>query len=402
MAISSGVAKRVAYKKETSFGVLPGPTTAKVLRRVTSDFNLTKEVYESSEIRQDYQVAVMNHGVRSASGSINGELSPGTYTDFIGSVIAKDFTTGAALTGLSITIAASGSLFTVARASGSWLTDNIKVGDIAALTAGTFNAANLNNNLLVVAVTALTLTVKVLSTTSLVAEGPIASTAFTVRGKKSEVPLTGHTNQSYAIEEWYSDIAQSEVFGGMKVSDVAVSLPSTGFATIDLTFSGKDLTSKGTSAYYTSPASASTTGVVAAVNGAVIVNGLPVAVITDASFTIARAIESGTVVGSNSVVDLFTGNITASGSLSVYFENAAFRDFFDNETEVSVVLAMTTSGDKAADGVSFCMPRVKFSDFSKSESQTNVTASSNFTALLNTITTAGLPATTISVQDTAA
>jgi hypothetical protein len=402
MAFSTGVNKRVAYKKETTWGVLPGATTAKVLRRVTAAFNLTKETYQSSEIRSDYQTAVFNHGVRSADGSLNGELSPGAYADFMGSLLAKDFVTGAALTGLGLTIATSGSLFTVTRAAGSFITDNIKVGDVVRITAGSVNAANLNNNLLVVAVTALALTVRVLSTTALVAEGPIASCALTVIGKKTEVPLTGHTDQSYSVEEWYSDIAQSQVFTGMKLSAMNVSMPATGFSTVDFTFMGKDLGSTGTSAYYTSPTAAGTTGVVAGVNGAVVVNGVPVAVITDASFSVTRQVEGATVLGSNSQANMFTGTIGATGNMSVYFENTTFRDYFKDEAEVSVVFALTTTGDKAADAISFTMGRVKLGSFTIQDSSMGLTASCDFTALLNTNTSTGLPASTVQIQDTAA
>jgi hypothetical protein len=37
----------------------------------------------------------------------------------------------------------------VARSAGSWLTDGIKIGQVGRLTAGGFNAANSNKNLLV-------------------------------------------------------------------------------------------------------------------------------------------------------------------------------------------------------------------------------------------------------------
>lgn len=399
--LASGVAKRVAYRKESTWGTLPGATGAKVLRRVTADFNLAKETYSSNEIRSDYQVAVFSHGVRSSEGSLSGELSPGTYADFMGSLVAKDFVAVSAITGLSITIAASGSNFTLTRAAGDWLT-TVQVGDVVALTAGAFNAANSNNNLLVIGVSATVLTVRVLSSVTLVAEGPIVTATLTVRGKKTEVPLTGHTNQSYSIEEWYSDIAQSEVYTGMKVGSAAVSLPATGFATVDFSFTGKDLGSTGTSAYYTSPTAASTTGVVASVNGAVVVNGTSIAVITDASFTIERALENAVALGSNSLVEMFTGTIGATGSMSVYFENANFRDYFKDETEVALVFALSTTQDKAADVITFTLPRVKIGSFTKSETSTTISASCDFTALLNTVTSAGLPATTVKIQDTAA
>ena len=53
MATASGINKVVAYKKETTFGEIPTNTGAQYIRRVTSNFNLTKETYQSEEIRQD-------------------------------------------------------------------------------------------------------------------------------------------------------------------------------------------------------------------------------------------------------------------------------------------------------------------------------------------------------------
>jgi hypothetical protein len=89
----------------------------------------------------------MRHGVRSVEGTINGELSPGTWKDFIAAAVRKAFAATTAITSLSITIAGAGPTYTVTRASGSFLTDGVKAGDVVRLTAGSFNAANLNKNL---------------------------------------------------------------------------------------------------------------------------------------------------------------------------------------------------------------------------------------------------------------
>ena len=42
MTIAKGVAKKVGYRKEATWGTLAGATGAKYLRRVTANFNLTK------------------------------------------------------------------------------------------------------------------------------------------------------------------------------------------------------------------------------------------------------------------------------------------------------------------------------------------------------------------------
>jgi hypothetical protein len=400
MAIAKGTAKSVAYKKETTWGTLAGAAGAKYLRRVTSAFNLSKEAYESGEIRVDRQTADMRHGVRSAAGSLNGELSPATYADFMQSLVARDFSTKSATTGLSLTIATSGSLYTVTRAAGSWLSDGYQVGMVVRLSGAGFTAGNVNKNLLIASIgSATVMTVLVLNGTTLTAEGPIASASVTMVGKNTFVPATGHTDDSYTFEEWYSDIAQSEVYTGCKVSSMNVQLPATGLTTVDFSFVGKDLASTGTTQYFTTPTAQNSNGLFAAVNGAMIVNGAPVALITSADFSVNRATENATAVGSNSVAEIFTGRITATGNLSVYFQDAVFRDYFDDETEVSLVMGLTTNGTDTSDFVTFTLPRVKLGSFEKSDGELGLTASASFTALLNSDTAAGLPATTVAIQD---
>lgn len=401
MAIARGTAKSVAYKKQTNFDTIASGAGAKYLRRVTSAFNLGKEAYESQEIAISRQLSDSRHGVRSASGSVNGELSPATYADFMGSLLARDFTTKTATTGLSLTIAGAGP-YTVTRAAGSWLTDGYTVGMVIRLSGAGFNVANSGKNLLIASVSALALTVVTLNGSVLVAEGPIASATATMQGKNTLVPATGHTDDSYTFEEWYSDIAQSEVYSGCKATSMNVSLPATGLTTIDFSFVGKDLAAVGTSQYFTSPTAQNTNGLFAAVNGVMLVGGVAVALVTSADFSVNRATENATAVGSNSIADIFTGRITATGNLSVYFQDAVFRDYFDDETEVSLVMGLTTTNAADAEFVTFCLPRVKLNDFSKNDSELGLTASSGFTALLNSVTTAGLPATTIQVQDSLA
>lgn len=399
MAISKGVNKRVTYRKETAWGTPAGPTGAKVLRRVTSNFNLSKETYESNEIRTDYQVADMRHGTRTVNGSLNGELSPGSYSDFIQSALARDFTAVTAITGLSVTIAASGSLFTVTRTAGSWLTDGVTIGNVIALTAVGLNIANQGNNLLVVGLTATIATVAVLSATPLVAQGPIATVTATVRGKVTYAPLTGHTDDSYTVEEWYSDIAQSEVYVGNKVGTIAVQLPTSGLVTTDITFQGRDRSIKGTSAYHTAPTAAGTTGIFASVSGALVVNGAPVGLITSADFSIERGLEAANVVGQNIAADMFTGRIRVTGNFSTYFQDAVFRDYFDDESTISLVVAFSTGSEKNADVMSFTIPKIKVGGAEKADSEMGIIQSHSFVGLLNPVTTAGLPATTIAIQD---
>lgn len=399
--IAKGISKKIGYRKETTWGTLAGATGAKYLRRVTANFNLTKETYESAEIRTDAQIADFRHGVRSAEGSLNGELSPSAYADFMQSVVARDFTAGGTTTGASLTIAVSGSFFTITRAAGSWLTDGFYVGNVVRLAGAGFDLANVANNLLVVSMSATVLTVRVLSGTPLVAEGPIAAADVSVAGKITYAPLTGHTDDSYTIEEWYADIAQSEVYTGNKVGTMSVQLPATGLVTCDFSFMGKNLEQKGTSQYFTAPTAAGTNGILASVSGAMVVNGQPVALITSMDFTVERGLEAANVVGSNFAADVFTGRIRVNGNFSTYFQDGVFRDYFDTEAKISLVVALSTGVEKDADVIAFSFPVVKVGSATKADSEMGIVQDHSFTALLNPVTTAGLVGSTMMIQDTA-
>lgn len=401
MSKARGVSRKIAYRKESTWGTLPGATGAKYIRRVTADFNLTKETYSSNEINPTFMMTDFRHGVRSATGAINAELSPGSYSDFIGSVLARDFATGATATGLSLVITASGTNFAITRSTGSWLTDGFKVGTVVRITAGTGAAAvNLNNNALIVSITALALTVQVLSRFSFVPDPAITAATVATIGKTTYVPKTGHTDDSYTFENWFSDIGQSEVYTGLKVGSVSVSLPSTGLVTSDFSLMGKDLTQTGTSQYFTTPTDATTTGIFAAVQGALILNGQAGACITDASINIERAQEAAQCVGSNNASDIFVGGINVSGSLSAYFSDGVIRDYFANETPVTVVIALTTSTEKNADVVTFVLPKTKLGSSTISDNQNGLVQAIDFTSLLNDVTTGGLIDSVILVQDT--
>lgn len=401
MTTSRGISKKIAYKKESSgWGVLASGSGAKYLRRVTGGFNLTKDTYTSAEINPSFQIADMRHGIRSVDGSLSGELSPSSYSDFMQSVIAKDFVTGGSATGLSVTIATSGSLFTITRSTGSWITDGFYVGNVIRMTGAGLNVANQSNNALVVAMSATVLTVQATSSTALVAEGPIASVAVAVPGKLTYTPLTGHTDDSYTVEEFYSDIAQSEVFSGVKVGSMAVSLPTTGLVTCDFNFMGKDLAQTGTSQYFTTPTTASTTGIFASVSGTLVVNGAPIGLITSMDFTVERGLEAANVVGSNVSANVFTGKFNVSGNFSTYFQDGTYRDYFKDETAISVIVALSTGTEKNAEVISFAMPRVKIGSATKNDGEMGIVQDHSFVALVNSVTTAGLAPTTLLVQDT--
>lgn len=405
MAIAQGVVKSLRAKRQSAKGSLAGTTGGQILRRESATFELQKEAYTTeSEITSTQQVKSSRHGPKLVNGSVSGILSPGTYSDILSTVLRRDFAAVAAITGASITIAASGSDYTLTRAAGSYLTDGIKIGMVVRLTAGAFAAGNLNKNLFVKAVTATVLTVSVLNGSTLTAEGPIASATVTVPGKVTYVPDTGHTNVYWTVEEWYSDAAVSERNLDVKFTQASLALPGSGNATVQLSALGLDQTSD-TTAYFTAPTAETTTDALAAANGLLLVNGTAVAVVTDLSFDInGNGNAADGVVGTNIRPDVFNGKVAISGSFSAYFEGGTIPALFRDETATSIVSAMTSGSAAAADFMTISMSNVKLNSSTPEDHETGLKRTYQFVALYNAAGGAALAntATSIQIHDSAA
>jgi hypothetical protein len=407
MTIQTGVGKSVRFLVQTGLGTAASGTStaAQALRRVESMIDLTKRTYESAEKRTDFQVSDFRHGGQSVEGPIRCELSPGTYYQFMENVLRRDFSAITAMSGLSITIAASGSLYTLTRSTGDYLADGLKVGTGIRLTAGAFDAANLNKNLLVVELTATVATVLVMNGTTLTAQGPIASATVTVPGKRTFIPTSGHTNEYFTFEHYYSEIDESEVFVDCRIGTMNVTLPAEGMSGTEFAVMGRTLAtySTGTAPYFTAPTAETTTGTIAGVNGALVINGAAVALLSNLTINVDGGLTTEAVVGSVISPDVFRGRVRVTGEFSAFFESVALRDIFRNETEATIVAAFTTSNAAAGDFISFTLPRVKFGGATKDDPETGIRQRIPYQALFNGSGGSGVKheKTTIVVQDSA-
>lgn len=403
MAIATGVFKQLVAKKQSALGTKATAASAQYYPYVTSTIDLAKESYQSKEIRPSMQRADFRHGVRSVAGSINGELSVGTYSKFMASVLRSAWAaTSAYSAGSDVTASATAPQFV--DASAGFLTAGLKVGMIGRWAGFVGATANNNRNFLITALTAGNMTGVFLDGTAVVADAAGDPVTFTPVGKSIFVPNSAHTRDYWTIEHNYADITQSEQFTDCVLSSMNVGLPATGLSTVEFPVLGLDMDTS-TAAYFTTPTAAATGDKLAAVNGAVYVDGTAVAYITSMDIAInGNATSVGGVVGSNVAPDITHGAIDVSGTMTVLFQDATMRDYFVNETEVSVVAAFTTANSATAGVQSFVMPSVKIGGATKGGSEKGLTMTMPFTALEFTAGGTGTAhnASTITIYDTAA
>jgi hypothetical protein len=403
MTVAQGISKTTSYKKQSALGTPQSGSGGQKLRRTSSVFQSPADSYESNEIVSHQQSTGVTLGVVKPAGKIDGLLSPGTYSVLLASLLRKDLAAVSDIASLSLTIATSGSNYTITRGSGSFITDGLKVGNVIRITAGTYTAGTKDKNLLIIALTATVATVKVINATALTAEGPIASSTVSLIGKKTYAPASGHTTDYYSFEEWYPDVARSELYADVMIAQAQLNLPATGNATISLDAVGRSRT-LAASQVLTTPTAETTTDVLTAVNGLVMVNGSIVTNLTGAQITInGNTAHSDATVGSNTVDDMQRGRIAVSGSFTAKFDAATLQLIYEARSAISLILCVTEDNTATADFVVLTLPTIKLTGDAPDDGEKAIIRTYPFTAQYNG---AGGAATTsdqtiIAIQDSA-
>lgn len=408
-AIATGVFKTVAFKRQTGVGVIAagGAATGQFLRRVKSTLDLTKGTFKSAEILPSQQRRDYRHGVWADAGTISGELSSGGYQAFLESlarqVAVAKVTTGAVTT-ISIS-SASGHSFSISRSSGSFITDGFKGRDVVNVSGFTTTGAIINNRYgQISTLTATAMTISILDGLATAGAVQAAGDSVTVihAGKTIYPPTSGQVKHYYTIEHWFGDIAQSEVFYDVVVTQAQIKMPPTGLATIDFPCMGLNY-QEGATEYFTSPTAAATGGIQASVNGFIQINNVQQLLVTGLDLTInGNYSVPGGVVGSVTDPDVFPGVIDASGTVTALLADASLVDLFLNEVEfgMTVILQNPSTGTVAQpDFIQINMPRCKSGGASKDDGEKGIVLTFPFAVLENYNNSSIQLDTTFSIQD---
>ena len=403
MAIAQGINKQVAIKKQTALGSAATGSGGQILRREQSTNTLKKDTYANNEIASHQQSTGKTHGLRSVDTALNGVLSAGTYSTVIASVMRNDFTATTSLTGLALAVGGVLGAYTL-TGTGLLVSNGFKIGDIIRITVATgLNADCLNKNLLITNITNTVITVKTLNGSTMTTGSGTACT-LALPGKKLVVPTTGHTKDYWTVEDWQSDISQSEVFSDVMFGKLDIGLPSTGNATFSVSGVGLNRTT-GATRILTTPTGETTSNPLAAINGILIVNGAAVTNITGVTLSIdGKAAGMGAVVGSNVAPDIQRGTIEVSGSFTALYQDATLSTLFDNATQVNLIAVIEDNSTASSDFVSFSLSNVTLDGDGKDDGDKAIVRTYPFTARINMAGGIALAndQTIISVQDSLA
>jgi len=414
MALAEGVSARIAYKAhstgvitpgiEPDFSSDPGASGGQILRRVSSTLALSKDTYQSNEIRGDRQILDFRHGVKRVQGNISGELSPLTYGDFFEAACRGTWAVSIAADESDFTsVAFDNATSKITLGGGAPITEGIRAGMILQFT-GLAETANNGVNFLVLSMGGTSgreLTVFPPPTTA------TADTEFDVVsvGQRLIVPSSGFVSRKFALEIWNQDVDIARLFTECRVGGFNVQLPASGMSTVDFDFMGRNMTIYEDSAapFFSAPSAETTTGTMAAVNGLLRASGQTIAVITGLNIQMQLSPSADPVVGSNLVPEIFLGRANVTGQMTAFFENADLINDFVNENTLEILAYLTTSSAPDTPAMTFYLPRVKLGGADlQTQGEGGQSITLPFQALKSTATesSTGIPETTIQIVDT--
>ncbi len=400
-AVASGIKKITSFKKQSALDSAASGSGGTVARRTSSVFPADFETYQSNEITSHHQSTGAVHGFLTVPGRLSAEISPGTLSLLMGSLLEKDFATGVNSTALTLTYGGSSNAWTAARASGSFLTDGFKVGDVIRASGGSVSANN-SRNFLITAVVALTITFRALDGAT-VTSGSSTTTTLTVTGKKTHAPTSSHVTDYYTFEEWYSGLSKSETFLNCRVGSMALAAPATGKVTAEFDIVGLSRT-LGNSQVLTSP-SLTTTSTVDALNAVVILNGAVQSMATGLTITVANGAQNaGAVIGAYVGQDVVTGKIMVSGTITAQFDATTIQSLKDAKTAVSLTAYLPCDSSATSDFIVVNLPRIKIFTDTPDDGEKAILRTYNFVAEYNASGGSGISSeqTIMSIQDSAA
>lgn len=190
----------------------------------------------------------------------------------------------------------------------------------------------------------------------------------------------GNVRQSYTIEQYYEgDLAGTNdvhIFKGMEVNSFSLTVPADGMVEASFGFVGKDLETADSSDAGT-PDGYDATNNPYHSQEVVITEGAANSICTDLSLSIENNISTSNTIGTDAVSRGGIGLCSITGSLTAHFESGDLLEKFINNTDTAITITCGTG----ADGISFAMPKVRYTTGSVSVQDGLLSVTMDFVAM---------------------
>lgn len=358
----------MAYKVQSALGAQASGSSAKVFRlNGGTPGAMTKAATESGEVRRDGMSSRGRHGTQKTQGSPSGQLALGAYDDVFEALLRDTYATADLALDESDFTSITTTTHTIVRNSGSWIDDDLKVGDVVRLTNHA-SSGNNGRNIRISGLTADTITTPELLTLNAT---PDTDCEVTRTGRTLIQNTAGLVKRYFTIEENEIDIDGSEVFTDCVFGSGKWSMQPNGIIMFDAGWAGtgKFETKTGASApFFTSPTE--NTGTPMAVVDATIRLGnedLVELTAFDLTFDISPAAPDTFGSGAQKhSPDVFTGPAKVSLNLTALRKDLAYVANYVNEDALSLHVLAVDNESEPKDFISMVVPNFTLGGVNKS------------------------------------
>jgi len=348
MAFSSGAQRDLYYAKETSYGVGPSPLDMTEVRNTEDTISLVRDSFVSDERRGDRGIHDMRLGNKQPAGDISFEFSYGAFDDFLLAGLGASAWV-APYTNLAVNVTVDADEKTYTRATGSWLTSGVKVGDTITVTGLTTTADNITAKVTAVTATILTFGDATGLADITVAEGGVFNTDARLIKK-------GSTVTSFAIEKAFTDVNEYQLYTGGIVNTVNLEVSPNAMITGSFGMMFQDAENGGT-VYHNDITGVVTNRPFDAFTGYIKENDTTNSIASSLSISLDNGFERNFVLMQNTAPQMTSGKSNVTGSVTLYFSDSLIYDKFVNETESSIELRLA---DDENNGYVITLPRIKY------------------------------------------
>lgn len=325
------------------------------LALTSRNINLERDTLESERVSADRQYHSIRHGLNRVAGDLGYELALVSADTAIRAAMFSEWVTPVIGSHGALTFtdpSLTDNLCTLTRASGNWVTEGIRPGDVIKVTGAT--PTTNNKYWLVIEVTSGTVLV-LASPGNPVVTGGSGGTA-TYPGRRIDI---GRIKRTFSMNRGFFDIEKHQYFHQCVFNTMSLSMspenPVGGsFEILGTRAEAMAVVPMGTNV----PSPEPSTEFFAAFDGYLYEAGEINAVITSIETTLDNQATLAGVVGSKFSPNVFEARASIEGTISAMFTGGGMYDRFFNEEETAISSYMESPG--ATGFVCMTMPRIKY------------------------------------------
>jgi hypothetical protein len=343
---AAGSEHSVKYIAEATFGTIPLSPSLFYLRHTGCSLTLSKDAFQSAELRVDRQISDYRHGNKKTQGDINIELSFQEFDPFIAAAMGGSWQNNYAPAGSDIKTSKTGNyIYSSTTTFSSFL-----VGDVIYAT-GFSN----NDNIYVISSVATT-KIELRTVPNAIAATETGSKVVNLVRMSSV--RAGTEKTSFTIEREFGDIDNYARFTGCIINSLNLSLKPNSILTGSFNIVGKS-SSYATVTLDSTPTDSQIFSPLDAFTGSLYEGDAAVGLITGIDITLDNGANPNFVVGSSFARNVTFGRSNVTGSITAYFQDMTMLNKFINESNSSIEVYIGT-GLYGSNSYRIFIPRIKY------------------------------------------